>query len=812
MTIVQPLSPTELYASTDPSLFTFETTADLPPLEQIIGQDRAMESVEFGMGIRRPGFNVFALGSTGSGRHELIEDFLTQQAANEPIPSDWCYVYNFEDSYRPLALELPAGQGIIFGQDMKEMIDELRTVLPATFETEEYRIRRQAVEARLREHQESAYSELQEEARRRHLDLLRTPSGLVFAPVDENNEVIEPESFQKLHEAEKDRIRSDIAEMQTRLQAVLQQVPDWEREVRKNLSALQEEVAHFTVDPILGRLLEKYAEMADVVRYLTAVQADILQNIDRFIQIEGSETAAGAPETAAASRGDDLRRLSRYQVNLLVDRSHLSGAPVVYEDNPAYGNLVGRVEYMTRMGGMDTDFTLIRAGALHRANGGYLMIDARRLLLEPYAWEGLKRALRSDQIRIETPGQMLSQVNVITLEPQPIPLDVKIALVGDRSLYYMLSQNDPDFEELFKVAADFEDHADRTPAFQQLYAHLIATMAQERNLRPLDRESTARVVDEGARMAADAHKLSMRVNVIADLLQEADYWAARNGVEVIRLAHIEQALAAQEYRSGRIPERSREAILQGTIHIATDGAAVGQINGLSVLDLGKIRFGQPSRITARVRMGRGEVVGIEREVALSGQIHSKGVLILASFLSSRYATDYPLSLHASLVFEQSYGGVDGDSASSTELYALLSALAAVPIRQSLAVTGSVDQFGNVQAIGGVNEKIEGFFAICQARGLNGEQGVLIPQANVRNLMLRRPVIDAVSAGKFQIYPVSTIDQGIELLTGLTAGQPDEAGEYPEGTINRRVQDRLRDFARRWFAFHRPGGEQVAVGR
>jgi predicted ATP-dependent protease len=434
--------------------------------------------------------------------------------------------------------------------------------------------------------------------------------------------------------------------------------------------------------------------------------------------------------------------------------------------------------------------------------------------LEPYAWEGLKRALRSSQIRIETPGQMLSQVNVITLEPQPIPLDIKIALVGDRSLYYMLSQNDPDFEEFFKVAADFEDQIDRTDESQQVYAHLIASIAQERDLRPLDRESTARMVEEGARMAADAHKLSMRVTVMADLLQEADYWAARDGVDVIRSTHIDQALAAQEYRSGRIPERSREAIQQGMIHIATDGAVIGQINGLSVLDLGKIRFGQPSRITARVRMGSGEVVNIEREVALSGQIHSKGVLILSSFLSSRYATDYPLSLHGSLVFEQSYGGVDGDSASSTELYALLSALAEVPIRQSLAVTGSIDQFGNVQAIGGVNEKIEGFFAICQERGLNGEQGVLIPQANVRNLMLRRPVIDAVAAGKFQIYPVSTVDEGIELLTGLPAGEPDESDEYPEGTINRRVQDRLRAFARRWFAFHRQGesGEQIASSR
>jgi lon-related putative ATP-dependent protease len=570
------------------------------------------------------------------------------------------------------------------------------------------------------------------------------------------------------------------------------------------LRALKEEVAQFTLDPLFARILEKYADLEEVRRYLQAAQKDILQNLDRFTPHETSETE-NQGEGTLTTLSEEPKRFIRYQVNLLVDRSNLQGAPVVYEDNPAYGNLVGRVEYMTRMGGMDTDFTLIRPGALHRANGGYLMIDVRRLLQDPYAWEGLKRALRAGQIRIETPGQMLSQVNVITLEPQPIPLDVKVALVGDRTLYYLLSGNDPDFDELFKVAADFEDVMPRTPQSQQRYAHLIASMAQERGLRPLDRTSTARVIEESVRMAADVEKLSLRVNAIVDLLQEADYWAQQDNADVIRLDHIEKSIEAQEYRSGRIPELSREAILQGTIHIATEGALIGQINGLSVRDLGKIRFGQPSRITARVRMGRGEVVDIEREVALSGQIHSKGVLILASFLSSRYATDYPLSLHASLVFEQSYGGVDGDSASSTELYALLSALAAAPIRQSLAVTGSVDQFGNVQAIGGVNEKIEGFFAICQERGLTGDQGVLIPKANIRNLMLRQHVVDAVAAGKFQIYPVETIDQGVELLTGIPAGEPDEDGDYPEGTINRRVQDRLRQFARRWFAFHRQNG-------
>ncbi len=803
MSPVQPLSPATLYTKTDPDLLAFEMSSELPPLTEIIGQDRAVGAVKFGIGIRRPGYNIFALGSTGTGRHELVEDFLRHHAASQPIPSDRCYVYNFADSYHPLALEFPAGQGVAFCQAMEEVVIELHAVIPAAFVSEDYRMRRQTLENTLRERQESAYRALQTEANQKGLDLLRTQSGLVFAPVNESQEVIDPEAFQKLSDEEKDLIRTSMEEMQQKLQALLQQAPDWESETRRGLRALDAETVRATIAPLFARLLLAYAENGEVQTYISAVQEDVQHNFELF---GGAESKA--EEGEEPSHAETPQPITRYSVNLMVDRSHAQGAPVVYEDNPAYGNLVGRVEYMTRMGGMDTDFTLIRPGALHRANGGYLMIDARRLLLEQFAWEGLKRTLRAGQIRIETPSQMMSQVNVITLEPEPIPLDIKVALVGDRSLYYMLSQNDPDFDELFKVAADFEDVMERTPEAQQLYAQLIASLAAERDLRPLDRAATARVIEEGARMAEDAHKLSMAVASITDLLQEADYWAEQAGADLVRLAHVEEALAAQYYRSARIPERSREMIFQETVRVQTEGAVVGQINGLSVMQLGKIRFGQPSRITARVRMGRGEVVDIEREVALSGQIHSKGVLILASFLSSRYATDYPLSLQADLVFEQSYGGVDGDSASSTELYALLSALSELPIRQSFAVTGSVDQFGNVQAIGGVNEKIEGFFAVCQARGLTGEQGVLIPQANVRNLMLRREVVEAVEAGQFAVYPIATIDEGIELLTGTPAGVADEAGIYPEGTVNRRVQDRLLAFARRWLSLHYPARPEL----
>ena len=524
-----------------------------------------------------------------------------------------------------------------------------------------------------------------------------------------------------------------------------------------------------------------------------------------FLRGEEGETAQSQP---AAPPADDGDHFIRYRVNLLVDHSGRAGAPVIYDDNPAYQNLVGRVEYVPQMGGLITDFTHIKCGSLHIANGGYLMIDALKLLSQPYAWEGLKRALRAESIRIETPGQMLSQANAVSLEPQPIPLRLKVALVGDRSLYYQLTQADPDFDELFKVMADFNDEIERTPENQMLFARLIGSMATRLKLRHLDAAATARVIDQCAREAGDAGKLSMRVASVVDLLQEADYFADKTGDTLIHPAHIEQALEAQRYRAWRIPERSQESILDGTVRVQTEGGAVGQINGLAVMQLGSLTFGQPSRITARVTIGRGEVVNIEREVAMSGPSHSKGVLILASYLAARYAADFPLSLQAGLVFEQSYGGVDGDSASSTELYALLSAIANVPIRQSFAVTGSVDQFGNVQVIGGVNEKIEGFFAICQQRGLSGEQGVLIPATNVRHLMLRQEIVDAVAAGQFHIYPVSHIDEGIELLTGVVAGVADGEGVYPEGTINRLVQDRLREFARRWSAFHRQNGPEV----
>jgi lon-related putative ATP-dependent protease len=611
-----------------------------------------------------------------------------------------------------------------------------------------------------------------------------------------------PENFQQLPEAEREGIEREIATLQQQLQAILRQAPQWEREGREKAKALNREVAIFAVGHLVEELRKKYAAFPQVMEHLNSMEQDVIDNVEFFLNPPEASLAAmmGVP-LPYLPKGSAFFR--RYQVNLVVDHSAHQGAPVIYEDNPTYQNIVGHMEYVAQMGALSTDFGLIRAGALHQANGGYLMLDALRVLTHPYAWEGLKRALRSGKIRVESLGQALSLLSTVSLEPEPIPLNVKVVLLGERLLYYLLCQYDSEFNELFKVAADFEEQADRKPENDLLYARLIASLARQEKLLPFDPGAVARVIEHSARITGDAEKLSIHSRTLSDLLREADYWSRAAGHSDVAADDVERAIEAQIHRADRVRERLQEQVLRGMILIDTVGAKTGQVNGLSVLQMGQFIFGHPSRITARARLGRGEVVDIEREVELGGPIHSKGVLILSGFLGARYAADRPLSLSASLVFEQSYGGVEGDSASSAELYALLSALAEVPIKQSLAVTGSVNQRGEVQAIGGVNEKIEGFFDLCQARGLTGEQGVLIPASNVQHLMLRRDVVEAVEADKFRVYPVGTIDQGIEILTGVEAGDRDGEGNFPEGSINHRVEARLIELAEKRKAESQP---------
>jgi len=792
MESVKPLDARALYQCCEPEQFAFETTAELEDLTEIIGQPRAVEAVRFGIGIEQEGYNIFALGPAGTGKRSLVRQFFEQRAASEPVPSDWCYVNDFKEPHKPCALRLPPGKGVELRQDMEDLAEELRAALSAAFESEEYQTRRQVIEEGFNERQQEAFEEIRQLARERGLAVLRTPAGFVFAPV-RDGEVLSPQEIQELPEEQGKRLEAGVEALQEELQKILRRMPRWQREIRERVRELNRDITNFAVGGLIDEVRQKYTDLPGVVEYLNAVRKDVIENVRDFLaREERQQTARQSTSIPLPASGSQTGppSLRRYQVNLLVDHSDSKGAPVIYEDNPTYQNLVGRVEHMAQMGALLTDFNLIKPGVLHRANGGYLMLDARKVLLQPYAWEGLKRALQSRQVRIESPGQMLSLSSTVSLEPEPIPLDVKVALFGAPLLYYLLSARDPDFGELFKVAADFDARMDRNSDNQLLYARLIGSLAHKDGLRLFDRTAVARIIEHSARVVGDAEKLSARMQGVADLLREADYWAGEAGHDAVTAADVQWAIDAQIYRSDRLRERIQEGILRGTILIDTEGAKVGQVNGLSVIQLGDFAFGRPSRITARVWMGKGEVMDIEREVELGGPIHSKGVLILSGFLGARYATYRPLSLSASLVFEQSYSGVEGDSASSAELYALLSAIAQVPIKQSLAVTGSVNQHGQVQAIGGVNEKIEGFFDLCKARGLTGEQGVLIPASNVKHLMLRQEVIEAVAEGQFHIYPIETVDQGIEILTSMAAGEPDEEGNYPEATFNGLVQAQM----------------------
>jgi predicted ATP-dependent protease len=779
-----PLSPQQLYQACDQAQFHFQTTADLEDMSEIIGQMRAMDAIRFGTGIRHDGYNLFVLGPSGIGKDSMVRRFLETKVSDEHKPDDWCYINNFAQPHKPRALRLPSGKGEELHLRMEKLVDYLRSAIPALFEGDEYRAKAGAIQEEFSKRQENAFNELGEDAGKQKIALLRTPDGFAFAPLREG-EVIPPDEYEKLPEDEKRRVETAIVELQQQLEKILRQMPQWRKERHERIEKLDRETTLSAVEHLVSEIKESYTDLPEVLKYLDEVQQDLVDNADDFRKQEETSSVGGMTMVVH-------RSFHQYKVNVLVGNGKKPGAPIVSEDSPTYSNLVGRVEHISQFGALVTDFTLIKSGALHRANGGYLLLDIRKVLTQPFAWEGLKRALQSREIRIESLGQMYSLVSTVSLEPEPIPLDTKVILFGERMFYYLLQEYDPEFGELFKVAADFEERIERNADTHQLYARLIATLARKETLLPFDRGAVARVIEQSARLVEDSERLSTHMRSIVDLLREADFCAREAGHAVAEAADVQCAIDAQIRRQDRLRDRLYEAILRDTLVIDTQGAVTGQINGLSVLSLGDFAFGQPSRITATTRLGDGEMINIEREVKLSGAIHSKGVLILSSFLAARYAKNQPLSFSASLVFEQSYGMVDGDSASLAELCVLLSNLANVPIRQSLAITGSVNQHGQAQAIGGVNEKIEGFFDICSARGLSGEQGVLIPAANIKHLMLRRDVVAAAEAGRFHIYAVENVDQAIALLTGLPAGEASARGIYPEGSINRKVAARLAE--------------------
>jgi len=786
MTEIKPLHPEQLRSYCNPESFRFQTTDDLPDLGEMVGQERALAALDFGVGMQNSGYNLYVLGPAGSGKYTTVSRFLKEKAAGSAAPADWVYVNNFEDSSKPLAMRLPTGRGRELQHDMQQLVEELRTAIPAAFESDDYKARIQQIDESFESRQEDAFRKLHEEAQHHQIKVFKTRGGITFAPL-KDGEALDAEAFHKLPKKKQQRIDSDLETLQAQLQDILQKrIPQWSKERRGRIKEVNDEVTLSAVGHLIDSMRTIYAELPMVLSYLSEVQGDVIANVEVFLHETDTaqQLLGGVPEIS----------LRRYQVNLFVDNGDSEGAPVLYEDNPTHGALVGRVEHMSQLGALITDFTLIRPGVLHAANEGYLILEVRKLLAQPYAWEGLKRALFARQVRIESLGQLLSLVSTVSLEPQPIPLQVKVVLLGDRLLYYLLCKYDPDFQALFKVAADFEDSVDRNPGSDQSYAQLVATLVRKNRLRPFDRSAVAAVIEQSMRMVGDREKLTTHMRSIADLLSEASFWAGEAGREVVQQDDVQRSIDYHVERIDRVRDRMHEAILRDTVMIDTSGETVGQINGLSVIQLAEDAFGVPARITATTRLGEGELVDIEREVDMAGPIHSKGVSILSSYLGARYAPDFPLSLSASLTFEQSYSEIEGDSASLAELCALLSSLAGLPIRQSLAVTGSVNQHGQVQAIGGVNEKIEGFFNICSERGLSGDQGVLVPASNMKHLMLRHNVVDAVHEGKFSVYAIDHADQAIELLTGVAAGEADSDGIFPEDSVNGRVQLRLRTLA------------------
>ncbi|MEC7525942.1 MAG: ATP-binding protein [Myxococcota bacterium] len=795
--MTDPLPAARVRRRMDPEALGFDSTAELEPLEGLLGQERAERAMRFGASMPRKGFNLYVLGPPGMGKHRLVREVIEAQAERGDVPSDWVYVHRFGDADRPKALAVPPGRGRALEEAMEALVEDLADVVRAAFETEEFQNRRRVIEQRIEAQHEEAFGELADRADERGLRLLRTPGGLAFAPV-KDGEVLEPKTFGQLPEAEQTEVKDALTEMEEALRDLMRQAPRWQREAREALRELERELASYAIRHQLEEVREAFSDLEEVTAWLDEVEADIVEHAPALVH---EDTGEEAVKKALVGQNGPLRR---YRVNLLVDRREQEGAPVVFEDHPTLERLVGRIEQRAQLGALVSDFTLIKAGALHRANGGALILDARRLLAQPSAWDSLKRALRHGEIEIESLGKTLG-MSTGSLEPDPIPLSAKIVLVGDRQLYYALSALDPDFDQLFKVAADFEDEVPWDAAHVEDFARLVAGVAKGEELMPFDRGAVARLIEHAARLADHHEKLTTNLTRICDVMREADWHARERGAELAGAEDVRSAIEAQRQREGRIRERGLESFSDGTVLLTTSGEVVGQINGLSVMTLGHSRFGRPNRITCRVRIGKGEVVDIEREVQLGGPIHSKGVMILSSFLGAHYGMEHPLSLSASLVFEQSYGGVDGDSASLAELCALISALADAPIAQRFAITGSVNQMGQVQAIGGANEKVEGFFDVCRERGLDGGQGVILPAANVQHLMLREDVAAAVEEGSFSIYAVAHVDEALELLTGEPAGSRDEDGLYSRGTIHYRVAGRLRQFAESARAFlSRPG--------
>ncbi|MDI6890070.1 MAG: ATP-binding protein [Thermodesulfovibrionales bacterium] len=779
----------ELYKRCDPNIFAFNTTDELPVFTGTIGQERALSSLDFGLSLESAGFNIFLLGENGTGRITTIRSILAQKAMSEPVPKDWCYVYNFKDPDIPMTISLEPGKAVVFQKDMEELIKILRVEIPKVFESKEYEKQRNKIIEEAQKKQRDIFSSLEEEAQAKGFSVRKTVSGLIIIPVKKTGEPLTEEEYELLDEKTRKRIDEIGKTLQEKLNDVVRVAREAEKLVKDELAKFEKEAALAAVGHLIDELKGKYREHEKIISYLEDVKENILENLADFKVQEEQVPALPFMKLPKAEPA-----FTRYTVNVLVNNKDCRGAPCIFESNPTYYNLFGRIEHKIQYGIAITDFSMIKGGSLHKANGGYIVINALDLLRNIFAYDALKRAIRNKEAKIEDVWEQYRLISTTTLKPEAIPLDVKVILVGSPFLYYLLYNLDEEYRELFKVKADFDSRMDRTDENIHKYASFVATRCKEEELFPFDRTGVAKVVEVGSRLAEHQNKLSSRFSDIADIIREASYWASKSNGRVVTEKHVQKAIDERIYRTNRIEERLREMILEGTLIVDTEGEKLGQVNGLAVVDLGDYSFGKPSRITARTYAGKAGVVNIERETKMSGRIHEKAILIIANYLGSKYATKKPISLSASITFEQLYEMVEGDSATCAELYALLSSIADIPLKQGIAVTGSMDQNGDVQPVGGINEKIEGFFDLCKLRGFDNSHGVIIPSRNIKNLMLKKDVVDAVKEGKFTIYPIDRVEEGLEILTGMPAGDLKEDGTYPEGTVNYLVVKRLTEIS------------------
>jgi lon-related putative ATP-dependent protease len=790
MTIYPELPVNKLRFTCDENLFHFETTASISPLDVMLGQKRAVKAVEFGLFAKNHGYNIFISGLVGTGKITYAKAAVTKVAAEQQTPGDWCYVNNFKNSSQPIALLLPAGMGHVFSQEIEDLMEDIKTEVGKVFNSDDYESAKNDTIKSFQERRTIIIDSFNEKASEYGILPQWSTTGFVGMPM-KDGKTLSPEEFQTLDKEEREATEKKILMVHEKAMEVIRRMQELEREMREEIRKLDSKVGLFAAGSMIDEVRQKYQDHSEVVEYLEAVKEDVVKNISDF-KANSSDDDQNNPFAFLKKNNQDSIR-DKFKVNLLVDNRELKGAPVIFESNPTYYNLVGRVEYETRMGMVSTDFTMIKAGALHKANGGYLILNARDVLTNIGSWEALKRILNTQKLFVENLSEQYGMMAMASLKPQPVPVNVKVILIGNPYLYYLMYNYDEDFCKLFKIHADFDTQMDSNTDNILKMAEFISSSIETKNLKPFDRSAVARMVEYSCRLAGSQKKLTTRFSEVVKILCEADIWATMNKSDIVSGQHVKQAIEEKKYRSNKYEEHLQEMVADGKLMIDTKDKKIGQVNGLAVMAVGEYMFGKPSRITANTYMGKNGIVNIERETKMSGTSHSKGVLILSGYIGQKYAQKYPLALTASLTFEQLYGGIDGDSASSTELYALLSSLSGVPIKQYIAVTGSVNQKGEVQPIGGVTEKIEGFFNICKMKGLTGEQGVMIPHQNVDELVLNDEVIEAVEQGQFHIYEVKTIDQGIELLTDVPAGECRVDGTYPPGSIHYLVMQRLKEY-------------------